>query len=127
MNIGQTYVGAASGRRQEMKMEHACAAVASGHRQEWHYNGYARTLEVQACGVKDGNVVARVWQVSGGEDYRQPGWDLVTLKDAHVIRELAALCDAPLDGYSQPDLKLDITFFCQKKRPPNPSSMFEAA
>jgi hypothetical protein len=113
MKITQAYVGAASGRRQEMRIEHACAAVASGRRQEWHYNGYAQTVEVQACGVKNGEVVARVWQVSGGEDYRQPGWDLFRLKDAHLIRELDERCDAPLHGYPQPHFSLDLTFFSQ--------------
>ncbi len=121
MNTKDTYVGAASGRRREMRMEHACAAVASGRRQEWHHNGYVRTVEVQACGVKNGNVVARVWQVGGGEDYRLPGWDLFQLKEAHFIRELTELCEAPLDGYLQPDLRLDITFFCQGKRARNHS------
>jgi hypothetical protein len=49
-----------------MNISEGCAAVASGRRQEWHYDGYAQVVEVEACGFKDDDVVARAWLVSGG-------------------------------------------------------------
>jgi hypothetical protein len=90
-----------------MKIREGCAAVGSGRRQEWHYDGYALVVEVQACGFKDCDAVARVWRVNVGQQGQ--GWSLFSLRDVHLIRELAELCDVRREGYGHPDFKLDAT------------------
>src|SRR4051812_31636293 len=92
-----------------MKISEGCAAVASGHRQEWHYGGYARVVEVEACGFKDDHAVARAWLVSGGEAYRRKAWRLYRLNEIYPIRELVDLCEARHSGYGHSDLRLDAT------------------
>jgi hypothetical protein len=101
-----------------MKLSEGCAAVASGHRQEWHYGGYAQVVEVEACGFKDDHVVARAWLVSGGEAYRRGAWGLYRLNETYPIRELVDLCDAPHNGCGHPDLRLDATA-CEAVRAPD--------
>ena len=104
-----------------MKISEGCAAVASGHRQEWHYGGYAQVVEVEACGFKDNHVVARAWLVSGGEANRRQAWGLYRLSETYPIRELVDLCEAPHNGHEHPDLRLDATA-CEAVRAP----VFEA-
>jgi hypothetical protein len=92
-----------------MKIKEGCAAVGSGRRQEWHYGGYALVVEVQACGFKGDDAVARAWRVNGGQAGRSEGWSLFSLRDVHLARELAELCHAPREGYGHPDFELDAT------------------
>jgi hypothetical protein len=99
-----------------MKISEGCAAVASGHRQEWHYGGYAQVVEVEACGFKDDHVVARAWLVSGGEANRREAWSLYRLSETYPIRELVDLCEAPHNGHEHPDLRLDATA-CEARQP----------
>lgn len=100
-----------------MKISEGCAAVASGRRQEWHYGGYARVVEVEACGFKDDHAVARAWLVSGGQGCQRQAWGLYKLDETFLIRELVDLCDAPHKGYGHPDLRLEATA-CEAVRVP---------
>ena len=82
-----------------------CDAIGAKRRLQLHYDGYTRIVEVHACGLtKDGNSVARVWQVSGGSVTGEPvGWKLLRVDEAHGASILSEASDAPRPGYRRTD------------------------
>ena len=83
----------------------ACEALSAGKVLNLRYDGYDRCVEVHAVGVtKEGHVVMRCWQVSGGSESDHPvGWKLLRLDKATsaVISDQGSM--APRSGYNPPD------------------------
>ena len=82
-----------------------CDALGTKRRLQLHYVGYLRVVEVHACGVtKDGDSVARVWQVSGGSVTGEPvGWKLLRIDEVHRANLLGEASEAPRPGYRRTD------------------------
>ena len=85
-----------------------CNALRAQNCLELRYDGFTRIVEVHAVGVsKEGNEIARVWQVRGGSNSNErTGWKLLRLDEAlsaHVINEKS---DAPRQEYKREDVAM---------------------
>ncbi|WP_411902761.1 hypothetical protein [Methylorubrum thiocyanatum] len=88
-----------------MRMETAKDALDRGRCLEVRYDGYARVVEVHACGyTQQGNAVMRVWQVRGGSaSAERIGWKLLRLDEARALAVLEEPSRAPRPGYGRGD------------------------
>ncbi len=88
-----------------MRMETAKDALDRGRCLEVRYDGYARVVEVHACGyTQQGNAVMRVWQVRGGSaSGERIGWKLLRLDEARALAVLEEQSRAPRPGYERGD------------------------
>lgn len=88
-----------------MWIETAAEALRRGRVLELRYDGYARSLEVHACGwTNEGHPVMRAWQVAGGsKSGERQGWKLMRLDEAlgAIITDTAS--GAPRPGFKRGD------------------------
>lgn len=88
-----------------MRMETAWEALAQGRCLEVRYDGYARVVEVHACGfTRQGHAVMRVWQVRGGSaSGERTGWKMLRLDEALALSVIGEASEAPRRGYRRGD------------------------
>jgi hypothetical protein len=90
-------------------MEMAREALTEGRCPEVRYDGYARVVEVHACGyTRDGNAVMRVWQVRGDSTSGQrTGWKMLRLDESQALAILQdEASEAPRPGYKRGDVDM---------------------
>lgn len=75
---------------------------------EVRYDGFTRIVEVHAVGyTKEGNVIARVWQVRGGSNSNERvGWKLLRLDEAFSAHMIDEKSEAPRRGYKRGDVAM---------------------
>lgn len=88
-----------------MWMETAREALTQGRCLEVRYDGFARVVEVHACGyTAKGDAVMRVWQVRGGSaSGERTGWKLLRLDEARAVGVLGEPSEAPRPAYKRGD------------------------
>ena len=88
-----------------MWIETAAQALRKARVLELRYHGYARSLEVHACGwTKEGHPVMRAWQVAGGSKRgERQGWKLMRLDEALGAIVTDAVSAAPRKGFKRGD------------------------
>ncbi|MEE7494725.1 hypothetical protein [Methylobacterium oryzae] len=88
-----------------MHISTAADALGQARCLEVRYDGYARVVEVHACGyTREGHAVMRVWQVSGGGvSGERSGWKLLRLDEARALSILPERSRAPRNGYRRGD------------------------
>lgn len=91
-----------------------CEALSSQKCVELRYDGFTRIVEVHAVGVtKDGNGIARVWQVRGGSNSgERMGWKLLRLDETFTTHMIDEKSEAPRRGYKRGDVAMS-RIFCQ--------------
>lgn len=89
-----------------LDIQTACGALRAQRCLEITYDGFARVVEVHACGyTKDNKPIMRAWQVRGGSVSNEPvGWELLRLDETTGGRALDnENSGAPRRGYKPND------------------------
>lgn len=88
-----------------MFAETACQAIREGRCLNVTYDGRSRTVEVHAVGYSStGNLVMRVWQVSGGsQSGASTHWRLMIVGKAWMAQLSDTASKAPRPGYRRGD------------------------
>jgi len=97
-----------------MFVDAACQAIREGRCLEVTYDGRTRMVEVHAVGyASTGNLVMRVWQVSGGSrSGARTNWRLMIVGKAWLARLSDTRSQAPRSGYKRGDKDME-RIICQ--------------
>lgn len=86
-----------------------CTAINQKKCLHVYYDGHDRVIEAHAVGyTKDGNTVARIWQVSGGSvSGSSSPWRLMRLDRVTKASLSEQISKAPRDGYKRGDSAME--------------------